>query len=589
MSPFVFFAFLFVLSPCVTSQSSDTLNAFSCSSKSRPSCNTYVTYRARGPRYLNLQTISALFGIDVSEIANASNLYSLGLQIFPQQLLLIPITCNCNGSYYFHNVSYKIQEGDSFFKVSISNFENLTDFHTVQDMNPSLNPTNLSVGAEAIFPLLCQCPTKSQMEYTGVSYLITYVWQPDDDIFPVSAMFNTTPDRIVSVNNYRNLTASICLPMLIPVSRLPVFSWSPSFGGRHKPSHKLVLIFAVISVFLFGILLVYVRIRSKKKKVICRFDSCLETPDIIQTSLEKKSVQEYLLPGVSGYLGKPIVFDLKVIMEATMNLDKSCRIGRSIYRAVIDGKTFAVKKAKDVSEEFIILQRLNHSNLVKLMGISSSNSGLCFLVHEYAEKGSLNEWLYKTAGFLSWSQRLNVMLDVASGLQYMHEHNEPSIVHRDIRTSNILLDSNFKAKVGNFSKARRAATSAMLKIDVFAFGIVLLELLSGKKGMETRENGEVVMLWKEVRAFWEDKENREEKMRKWMDPVLERFYPPIDLALRLAGLAKACTSEKPWVRPSMGEVVFNLSVLLRTQLETSCASVGETDEPIRIMSPVLPR
>lgn len=574
--------------------SKDTLDAFSCSSQSTPSCKTYLTYRARGPEYLNLQTISDLFGLGVSEIAEASNLYSLGLHLIPQQLLLIPITCNCNGSYYFHNVSYKIRKGDSFFKVSVTDFENLTDFHAVQDMNPLLNPTNLSVGAEASIPLLCKCPTKSQMEYAGVSYLITYVWQPEDNILPVSAIFNTTPAGIVSQNSFRNLSASICFPMLIPVLKLPVLSRPPtSTVQKHKPSQKLlVVVFAVISVLLVGIFVVYVHLRSKKKIVICFFHSCLETGDLVQMHTSKKDVlEETLLSGVSGYLGKPIVYDLKVIMEATMNLDQSCRIGRSIYRAVINGQTFAVKKSNDVSEEFIILQRLNHSNLVKLMGISSSNSGLCFLIHEYAENGSLDKWLYKkplSSGILSWTQRLNIVLDVASGLQYMHEHTQPNIVHRDIRTSNILLDSKFKAKIGNFSKARHAATPAVLKHDVLAFGAVLLELLSGKKAVETRANGVAVMLS-------EDEDNsREEKFRKWMDPVLvETFYPPpMDLALCLAGLAKACTSENPSTRPSMGEVVFNLSVLLRTHLEISersCSSGGEIEELFPIMSPVLPR
>jgi len=79
--------------------------------------------------------------------------------------------------------------------------------------------------------------------------------------------------------------------------------------------------------------------------------------------------------------------------------------------------------------------------------------------------------------FCTGSQRLHVALDVANGLQYMHEHTQPSIVNKDIRTTNILLDSTFWAKITNFSMARPAIDSLMPKVDVFDYGVVLLQLL----------------------------------------------------------------------------------------------------------------
>ncbi|KAA8531789.1 hypothetical protein F0562_006494 [Nyssa sinensis] len=85
-----------------------------------------------------------------------------------------------------------------------------------------------------------------------------------------------------------------------------------------------------------------------------------------------------------------------------------------------------------------------------------------------------------------------------------------------------------EAKIANFSTARSDTSSVMPKVDVFAFGVVLLELLSGRKAMEMKENGEIVMLWKEIIGISEDEENREERLGRWMDPNLESFYP-IDL------------------------------------------------------------
>lgn len=103
----------------------------------------------------------------------------------------------------------------------------------------------------------------------------------------------------------------------------------------------------------------------------------------------------------------------------------------------------------------------------------------------------------------------------------------------------------------------------MLKMDIFAFGVVMLELLSGRKAMEVKENGEAVLSWKEIRGILEVEEKREERLKKWMDPNLESLYP-IDVALSLAALGRACTQDDSSARPGMAEIVFNLSVIIQS-------------------------
>ncbi|XP_028082276.1 serine/threonine receptor-like kinase NFP [Camellia sinensis] len=603
------FSTFLVLSPFHVSAQSPPIGDtdFLCSPDSPVSCETYVTYRAQTPEYLDLESISNLFGVSPSTIAKASNLVSDKARLIPDQLLLIPITCSCNGTYFFSNVTYQIKEGDSFYVVSITEFESLINYRDAEDTNPTQNPIDLQVGEEVVFPLLCMCPSKALLE-KGIKYLITYMWQPGDDLLPVSAMFNASPFDIVSENNYRNFTVDVDLPVLIPVSQPPFLSQP---FERYKPKHRWTLVIVLCStgvliLFLLASLLAYVHLLYKKKASLKHNSSLLETDDLIQMkkaskveAFEAKTNQDKLLPGVSDCLGQPIMYDRKVIMEATMNLSEWYRIGGSIYRAIIDGQVFAVKKTKDATEELKILQKVNHGNLVKLMGISSDNEGNCFLVYEDAENGSLDKWLYPKSSSsssgcvasLTWTQRLNIALDVANGLQYMHEHTQPSIVHRDIRTSNILLNSRFKAKISNFSIARPATSPVMKKVDVFAFGIVLLELLSGKKAMEMKENGEFVMLWKEIRGILEVEERKEEMLREWMDPNLESFYS-IDSAMSLAALARECTAEKYSVRPRMAEIVFNLSVLTQPspdRYERSWTSGLETEDAIQIISPVIAR
>ncbi|XWS42000.1 hypothetical protein CRYUN_Cryun17cG0130800 [Craigia yunnanensis] len=480
---------------------------FSCP-KSSTSCSTYAAYFAQEPDFLDLQNISDLFGTSPQEIARASNLASKDTQLFPGQLLLVPIICGCTRKHYFANITYNIKLDDTYYIVSTTNFENLANYTAVEHMNPALDPKKLQIGDKVVFPLFCKCPSKLQLE-NGTEYFISYVWQPNDNVWSVGAKFNASPLDIIDenkLNNYQNISLAVIPPLMIPVSELPVLSQthlSPLRGSKSK--HQGILI-VVIS-----------------------------TPKI---------TQDKLLPGVSGYLGKPIIYEADVIMGATMNLNEHCRIGGSVYRATIDGKLLTVKKTKDdITEELKILQKVNHANLVKLMGVSADSDGNCFLVYEYAENGSLDKWLHRKCSsssshvaFLTWSQRLQVALDVANGLQYMHEHTQPNIVHRDIRTSNILLDSKFRAKIANFSVARTATNTMMPKVDVFAFGVVLLELLSGKKAMSTKENSEIFMLWKNLREVLEIEEKKEKRLRKWMDPNLESFYP-IDGALSLAVLA----------------------------------------------------
>ncbi|KAF5799858.1 putative protein kinase RLK-Pelle-LysM family [Helianthus annuus] len=530
MLPLLALSALFVYPNIASTTPPDT--NFTCSADSPRSCQTYLTYRARPP-YANLGNISDMFGISRLSIAQANNLTSENERLLYDQLLLIPVKCSCNENSYFANVTHSIKKGDSFYVVATSVFQNLTNYHAVEDMNPSLNPTNLTVGEPVVFPLLCKCPALFRNQD---KYLITYVWQPKDEILQVSSMFNTSSYDIVNENSFRNFTAAVCLPVLIPVSKLPIFP-PPGFKSRRSKKGQITFIvlgtFGSFFLFVLSWFLIY-KYRSHKTKIILarKESSPFEFTDFLYTkkalkheaNVPAKNSQDKLLAGVSGYLSKPIVYNRNEIMEA-----------------------------KSKPHEF-----------------SKTNGN-------YAENGSLDKWLFprplscSSSGSsvhvsLSWAQRLNLALDIANGLHYMHEHSQPSIAHRDLRTSNILLDSKFKAKIGNFSAARPAISSIMLKVDVFAFGVILLELLSGKKAMETRDEGEICMAWKEIRKIIDVEDKREESLRLWMDPNLGGFYA-IDAALNMAVLARACTSEKSADRPGMTEIVFNLSVFAQASSE----------------------
>jgi len=559
---------------------------FTCPVDSPPSCETYVAYRAQSPNFLSLSNISDIFNLSPLRIAKASNIEAEDNKLIPDQLLLVPITCGCTKNHSFANITYSIKQGDTFFILSITSYQNLTNYLEFKNFNPNLSPTLLPLDTKVSVPLFCKCPSKNQLN-KGIKYLITYVWQDNDNVTLVSSKFGASQVEMLAENNH-NFTASTNRSVLIPVTSLPKLD-QPSSNGRKSSSQNLALIIGISlgsAFFILVLTLSLVYVYCLKMKRLNRSTSSSETAD-------------KLLSGVSGYVSKPTMYEMDVIMEGTMNLSENCKIGESVYKANIDGRVLAVKKIKkDASEELKILQKVNHGNLVKLMGVSSDNDGNCFLVYEYAENGSLEEWLFSessktsdSVGSLTWSQRITIAVDVAIGLQYMHEHTYPRIIHRDITTSNILLDSNFKAKIANFGMARTSTNSMMPKIDVFAFGVVLIELLTGKKAMTTKENGEVVILWKDFWKIFDLEGNREERLRKWVDPKLESFYP-IDNALSLASLAVNCTADKSLSRPTIAEIALCLSLLNQPSsepmLERSLTS-GLDAEATHVVTSVIAR
>ncbi|CAN6313529.1 unnamed protein product [Urochloa humidicola] len=585
---------------------------FACSGVSAP-CDTYVVYRTQSPGYLDLGSISDLFGTSRARIAAANSL-DLDTEtedgvLLPGQPLLVPVSCGCTGNVSFANVTYPIRPGDIFYNLAGVSYENLTEHHLIHELNPGAAITNLQIRQEVTVPLFCRCPTRAERS-RGVRSLVTYVWQQGDDMSEVSRLMNATVDDIAEANNVTTSFVSVMGPaMLIPVKQqrppqLPQLRYAASAGhdGKSRSRHREIVIGASVaagSVVALAALCVAVlahrRYREKKASSV-RLGTRFVSPKLSwaknQYGLEssnsfahmiKGDGDNKILTGVSQFIDKPIIFVQEEIMEATSNLDERCRIGSSYYRAKLDGEVFAVKPAKgDVSAELRMMQMVNHANLIKLAGISIGTDGdYAFLVYELAEKGSLDKWLYyqkppppsgspssscstvPAATTLTWAQRLGIALDVANGLLYMHEHTQPSMVHGDIRARNILLTADFRAKISSFSLAKPAVADAAAgtSSDVFAFGLLLLELLSGRRAVEARVGSEIGMLWREIRAVLEATgDKREGKLRRWMDPALGTEYQ-VDAALSLAVMARACTEEDAARRPKMAEVVFSLSVL----------------------------
>ena len=180
---FLFFATL------VSAQSPQSGGAnFSCAARPTSSCDAYVAYVAQSPDFTSLKSVSDLFGVASSSIAEASSLVSEDVELIPGQLLLVPLGCGCNGSHYFANVTYTVKAGDNYYLLSTHAFENLADWHVAVDVNPALKPNLLQPGDKLVFPLFCGCPSEKSLSENGIRYQ-PLVWGSHSNILSFLFLF----------------------------------------------------------------------------------------------------------------------------------------------------------------------------------------------------------------------------------------------------------------------------------------------------------------------------------------------------------------------------------------------------------------
>ncbi|KAK4546250.1 hypothetical protein RGQ29_032891 [Quercus rubra] len=290
-------------------------------------------------------------------------------------------------------------------------------------------------------------------------------------------------------------------------------------------------------------------------------------------------------------MDKSVEFSYEELAIATDDFSLNNKIGQggfgSVYYAELRGEKAAIKKmGMQASKEFLsepkVLTNVHHLNLVRLIGYCVEDS--LFLVYEYIENGNLSQHLHSSSGRdpLPWSTRVNIALDSARGLEYIHEYTVPVYIHRDIKPANILIDKNFRGKVADFGLTKlteygTASLNSSLagtfgymspeytqygkispKIDVYAFGVVLFELISGMEAV--RLVALVVFSALPLLTIYENVLSRPdagEYLHKLVDPRLGDDYP-FDSVCKLVELAKACTQEDPQLRPGMRSIAVAL-------------------------------
>ncbi|PHT41190.1 hypothetical protein CQW23_20044 [Capsicum baccatum] len=456
----------------------------------------------------------------------------------------IPFSCDClNGEYLGHVFPYTVYSGDSYGYIAEHRYAHLITAEWLMWFNNNRAVTLMVI-------VNCSCGNEHVSKDYGL--FITYPMKPGENLKSIALNTNTSSELIQMYNPGLNFSAGTDL-LYIP---------GRGSSGKSITGKAVAPLAAAAGVTLLIWIMYAGFYRKKEQKVV---------PHISASAVQSHASGQELARSTNGF-------------------SVSNKIGEggfgAVYYAELRGKATAIKQMnRQAITEFLaelkILTRVHHLNLVCLIGYCVER--YLFLVYEYIDNGNLSQHL-RGKDTLPWSTRVQIALDSARGLEYIHEHTVPFYIHRDIKSANILIDKNFHAKIGDFGLTKLVENGNSIiptrfmgtfgymppeyghsgivstKIDVYAFGVVLYEIISSKEAI-VKEDGidearSLVALFGEAH----DHPNPIEGISRLIDPKLKDNYP-FDSVHKMAQLAKACTEKDHEMRPTMRSVVVALMAL----------------------------
>ncbi|XP_056162235.1 calmodulin-binding receptor-like cytoplasmic kinase 3 [Syzygium oleosum] len=395
---------------------------------------------------------------------------------------------------------------------------------------------------------------------------------------------NLTEDSID--NNDKPLSTSKIIGVVVPgtfaVCCVSLCAW---FYGKRKPSAHTMLskdLNSMDSISSFD--------RNSVSEKVYSHEKFLGSPARVPPSPMRVPQSPRFSMSPSPRLSRlgSLHLNFNQVTKATNSFSPSFRIGKggfgTVYRAQLDdGQVVAIKRAKrehfkglrtEFSSEVELLAKIDHRNLVRLLGYVD-NGDERLIITEYVPNGTLREHLDGRRGrILDFNQRLEIAIDIAHGLTYLHLYAERQIIHRDVKSSNILLTETLRAKVADFGFARLGAVDSdeshvstnvkgtvgyldpeymrtyklTTKSDVYSFGVLLVEMLTGRRPVELKRPFE-----ERVTLVWAFKKFDEGEVNDLVDPRLEEVVDA-GILVRIFGLAIQCAAPIRTDRPDMKAV-----------------------------------
>ncbi|KAL1298963.1 hypothetical protein HN51_043262 [Arachis hypogaea] len=375
--------------------------------------------------------------------------------------------------------------------------------------------------------------------------------------------------------------------------------------GEESKNHKLLLVvtLTVMLLLAFPVIFAYVwRIKTNPK---------IDRANIlIQESLHDSERQVKGLIGLGGLEDKHSesievpFYTYRSIVAATDNFSESNKLGRGGYGPVYKGRflggqdiavkrlsSFSTQGLEEFKNEIVLIAKLQHRNLVRLRGYCIKGDEK-ILLYEYMPNKSLDSFIFDRSRtlLLEWPMRFDIILGIARGLLYLHQDSRLRIIHRDLKSSNILLDEDMTPKISDFGLAKifggketEASTERVvgtygymapeyaldgyfsIKSDVFSFGVVLLEILSGKKNTGFFQFKQTATLLGYAWGLW-----TENRLMNLMDTSFSGTCNENQFT-KCAQIALLCVQDEPGDRPTMSTVV--------TMLDSEIATIPIPTQP----------
>ncbi|KAI4381993.1 hypothetical protein MLD38_008007 [Melastoma candidum] len=394
-------------------------------------------------------------------------------------------------------------------------------------------------------------------------------------------------------------------------AQVPVSPFSPSVVAalppgasmiriiHHQDLNKRILVALIVaSTLLVGILsLVFCFWISRRRRLEASGQKSGQNSDAARGLALNPAIGKFS-SAIGGKRGSLAVFEYQLLEAATNHFGESNILSEGgyglVYKARFSEKfVAAIKKLDNVGleshrrfeNEVNWLTKVKHPNIVVLLGYCIHGESRC-LVYEMTQNGSLEEQLHgpSRGSALTWPLRMKIAVDVAKGLEFLHERCSPPMVHRYLKSSNILLDSDFSAKLCDFGLAVTAGNQNKNKIklagsvgylapeylcdgkltdksDVYAFGVILLELLIGKKPVEETTTAQRQSLVTWAMPHLTDRA----KLLNILDPAI-RDTMDLKHLYQVAAVAVLCVQPEPSYRPLITDVLHSLIPLLPSKL-----------------------
>ncbi|RDX93302.1 LysM domain receptor-like kinase 4, partial [Mucuna pruriens] len=583
---------------------------YSCKS-TQDSCKTFLVYRAN-ENFNTISEISKLFNKTSDEVLVTNHLTSSyhSQELKQGKEVLIPVNCTCSGKYYQASLSYKVSENTTYSEIACGVFEGLLKHLTLAEENPSLG-NRPEAGSELHVPLICACPDSYNNFTNEVEYLVTYPLILEDDPDKVSQKFGISTEEFYAVNNLNSWTTVfpetvVLVPLKDGPNRILDIPDSPSPPPGFLPtnpvfvteesnqSSNLYIAGSVIGFLLFITLVASgFYMKRKKKSDVVHSLSPTNFPTLwsptrssqISTKTGKSSTTWCLSPdllvGIKYYL---LNYSIEELQKATKNFSEENKIGDFVYKGSVNDLEVMIKRMRmeDTQQVIDLHSKINHINIVNLLGVcyGESHDSWSYLVFELPKKGCLRDCLFDPCNPLNWYKRTQIAFDIATCLYYLHCCSFPSYAHMNVSSRNIFITANWRGKLADVGRALAASAtltkrhdsmeipkglvapefllhgSVSEKVDIYAFGVVLLELISGRDNFDGKpikdSLGFLLGEASEGGCF--------EGLRSFVDPNLKDYSLPE--ALCLSFLAKDCVADDPLHRPTMDDIMKVLSKMV---------------------------